>query len=355
MLTLENLLHIAIERGASDLHLTAGLPPQLRIDGLITSINYDILMPEIIKTLIYDVLSEEQIKKFETENELDFSFGIKELSRFRVNVYRQRGCISVAIRIIPYKIPSIEELGLPAIIKKLGEKPRGLILVTGPTGSGKTTTLATLIEQINNQRRCHIITLEDPIEYLFHHKKAIINQREIYKDTHSFAQGLKYILRQDPDVILIGEMRDLETIQAALTISETGHLVLASLHTPNTIQSINRIVDVFPPYQQHQVRLQLSFILEGILAQQLLTKCNEKGRIVAVEILIPTPAIRNLIREDKLHQIYSCLQTGYQYGMQTMNYALAQLWLKGLVSYEEIISRTSDLQELQEIIKKHKK
>lgn len=353
MVNLKELLYLVIEKGASDLHLTVGVPPKLRIDGVLTSVGSEILTPDTVKDLIFSILTEEQKEKFNKEWELDFAIGIKELSRFRINIFKQRGCISVAIRSIPFKIPTFHELGLPHICDNLVEKRQGFILVTGPTGSGKSTTLASMVDKINENRSCHIITIEDPIEYLHHHKKAIINQREVGSDTKSFPTALKYTLREDPNVILIGEMRDLETIRAAITIAETGHLVFATLHTPDTIQSINRIIDVFPPHQQTQVKTQLSFVLEGILSQQLLPRHNSAGRILSLEVLIPTPAIRSLIREDKLHQIYSSLQTGHKYGMQSMNYALSQLYLKNLISYEEALIRSSDPEELQSLIKRH--
>ncbi|MBI5180664.1 MAG: type IV pilus twitching motility protein PilT, partial [Nitrospirae bacterium] len=288
-----------------------------------------------------------QKHRFEEDNELDLSFGLKGLSRFRANIFMQRGAVSAAIRTIPFKILSFQELGLPPIVNELSKKPRGLVLVTGPTGSGKSTTLAAMIDKINSEKYHHIITIEDPIEYLHQHKKCVVNQREVNADTKSFKAALKYVLRQDPDVILIGEMRDLETIEAALTISETGHLTFATLHTNSAAQTINRIIDVFPPYQQAQVRAQLSFVLEGIMSQQLIPKASGTGRALCLEILIPNPAIRNLIREDKVHQIYGMMQTGQtKFGMQTMNQSLFELYSRKLISYEEAIGRSSVPEEL---------
>ncbi|MDP2278483.1 MAG: type IV pilus twitching motility protein PilT, partial [Nitrospirota bacterium] len=280
-------------------------------------------------------------------NELDLSFGVKGLSRFRGNVFMQRGAVAGAFRTIPFQIKTFQELGLPEIVNDLIKKPRGLILVTGPTGSGKSTTLATMVDRINSERQDHIITVEDPIEYIHNHKKSLINQREVNADTSSFKNALKYVLRQDPDVVLIGEMRDLETIEAALTVSETGHLTLATLHTNSAVQTINRVIDVFPPHQQEQIRTQLSFVLEGILAQQLIAKKSGQGRVLAMELLIPNPAIRNLIREDKVHQIYSMMQTGQaRFGMQTMNQSLFDLYTRGFLSYEDAIGRSSVPEEL---------
>jgi twitching motility protein PilT len=303
------------------------------------------------KQLCYSVLTDAQKHKFEEENELDLSFGVKGLSRFRGNVFIQRGAVAGVFRVIPYKIMTFEELNLPPIVSELAAKPRGLILVTGPTGSGKSTTLASIIDYINISRHEHIVTIEDPIEYLHPHKGCLVNQREVGADTKSFKNALKYILRQDPDVVLVGELRDLETIEAALTLSETGHLCLATLHTNSCAQTINRIVDVFPPYQQTQIRAQLSFVLEGIMSQALMPKMNSKGRIMALEIMVPNPAIRNLIREDKVHQIYSQMQVGQdKFGMQTMNQSLCSLFQKRLISLEEALGRTSDPDELKQMI-----
>jgi twitching motility protein PilT len=309
------------------------------------------LSPPETKQLCYSVLTDAQKHRFEENNELDLSFSVQKLSRFRANIFIQRGNISGAFRAIPYKIPTFEELGLPKIVSALSDKPRGLVLVTGPTGSGKSTTLATIIDRINQERNEHIVTIEDPIEYLHHHKGCIVNQREVGADTESFKKALKYILRQDPDVVLIGEMRDLETIEAALTVAETGHLCFATLHTNSSIQTINRIVDVFPPYQQAQIRAQLSFVLEGVLCQALLPRANGPGRTMALEVMIPNAAIRNLIREDKIHQVYSAMQVGQEkFGMQTMNQALTTLYQRRLISLEDALGRSSDVEELRTMI-----
>lgn len=347
MANLHQLLQTMIDKGASDLHITTGSPPQLRIDGQLVPMNLPPLSAAETKQLCYSVLTDVQKHKFEESNELDLSFGLKGLSRFRANVFMQRGAVAAAIRTIPFKILSFEELQLPPVVNELVRKPRGLILITGPTGSGKSTTLASMIDKINNERHEHIITIEDPIEFLHQHKKALVNQREVGADTKSFKDALKYVLRQDPNVVLIGEMRDLETIEAALTVSETGHLALATLHTNSAVQTINRIVDVFPTHQQPQVRAQLSFVLEGILAQQLLQKASGQGRALALEVLIPNPAIRNLIREDKVHQIYSTMQTGQsKFGMQTMNQSLADLYQRRIISYDDAIGRSPVPEEL---------
>ncbi len=347
MSTLYQLLQQMIEKGASDLHITTGSPPQMRLHGHLTPMNEPALGPAETKQLIYSVLTDAQKHRFEEENELDLSFGLKGLSRFRANVFVQRGAVAAAIRVIPIQTKTVEELGLPPVVSELIKRPRGLILVTGPTGSGKSTTLAAMIDKINSERHDHIMTIEDPIEFIHQHKKALLNQREVTSDTKSFKAALKYILRQDPDVVLIGEMRDLETIEAALTIAETGHLTLATLHTNSCAQTINRVVDVFPPHQQPQVRAQLSFVLEGVLSQQLLPKVNGQGRVMAMEIMVPNAAIRNLIREDKVHQIYSTMQTGQnKFGMQTMNQSLFELYGKRLISHEEAVSRSSVPDEL---------
>jgi len=344
---LHELLQLMAERGASDLHITTGSPPQLRINGKLTPIGSTALAASDTKQMCYSILTEAQKHRFEEENELDLSFGVKGLSRFRANIFVQRGAVSGAIRSIPFQVKSFEELGLPPVARELVKKPRGLILVTGPTGSGKSTTLASMIDKINSERQEHIVTIEDPIEFVHNHKMCVVNQREVHADTHSFKNALKYILRQDPDVVLIGEMRDLETIEAALTISETGHLTFATLHTNSSVQTINRIVDVFPPHQQPQIRAQLSFVLEGVISQQLLPRKDGTGRVLALEVMIPNPAIRNLIREDKIHQIYSIMQTGQsKFGMQTMNQSLYDLFTRGLITKDEAIGRSTVPDEL---------
>jgi twitching motility protein PilT len=344
---LRTLLEEMIEREASDLHITAGERAKLRVDGDIVNSNApDVLTPKDTLSLAYSVLTENQKKKFENDNELDFSFGIQNLARFRGNVFKQRGCVAVVIRMIPFSVLTFQQLGLPPVIAKLSERPRGLILVTGPTGSGKSTTLAAMIDKINKERKGHIITVEDPIEFIHRHQNCIVNQREVGTDTKSFQSALKYALREDPDVILVGELRDLETVSAALTIAETGHLALATLHTNSAAEAINRIIDVFPSTQQSQVRAQLAFVLEGIITQTLLQRLKGKGRAMAAEILVATPAIRALIRDDKIHQIYSAMQSGKQKGMQTMNDALYQLYVNREINIEEALRVSHDPIEL---------
>jgi len=348
---LHQLLKAMVEKGASDLHVTTGSPPQLRIDGKLVPLKTPPLSPVETKQLCYSILTDAQKHRFEEENELDLSFGVKGLSRFRANVFMQRGAVAGAFRTIPFKILTFAELGLPPVVAELAKKPRGLVLVTGPTGSGKSTTLASIIDKINNDRHEHIITIEDPIEYLHPHKNCLVNQREVGADTQSFKKALKYILRQDPDVVLIGEMRDLETVEAALIISETGHLAFATLHTNSCVQTINRILDVFPPYQQPQVRAQLSFVLEGVLTQNLLPRAGGPGRVLICEVMVPNPAIRNLIREDKVHQVYSQMQVGQsKFGMQTFNQSLAAAVAKRLITVEEAMGRTSDSDELKNLL-----
>ncbi|PYO07800.1 MAG: type IV pili twitching motility protein PilT [Gemmatimonadetes bacterium] len=348
---LRALLEEMVSRNASDLHIVAGERPKLRVDGDITNSSSDFdLTPKDTLQLAYSVLTEQQKKRFELEDELDFSFGIQNLARFRGNVFKQRGCVSMVVRQIPFAIKTFDQLGLPGSIAKMAEKPRGLVLVTGPTGSGKSTTLAAMIDKINRERKGHIITVEDPIEFIHKHQSCIINQREIGSDTKSFANALKYALREDPDIILVGEMRDLETIAATLTIAETGHLAFATLHTNSAAESVNRIIDVFPSHQQSQVRAQLSFVLEGIVTQTLLPKAQGKGRVMAAEILVVTPAIRALIRDDKVHQIYSSMQAGKKFGMQTLNDALYQLYMSREVTADECLRVSGDPTEFQRMI-----
>jgi len=339
---LRALLEEMIEKDASDLHLVAGERPKLRVDGdIVSASSEEVMTPKDTLSLAYSVLTENQKKRFETESELDFSFGIQNLARFRGNVFKQRGCVSVVIRQIPFNVKTFQELGLPHVVAQLADRPRGLVLVTGPTGSGKSTTLAAMIDKINKELKGHIITVEDPIEFIHRHQSCIVNQREVGTDTNSFQAALKYALRQDPDVVLIGEMRDLETIQAALTIAETGHLAFATLHTNSAAESINRIIDVFPSHQQSQVRAQLAFVLEGVLTQTLLQRAKGRGRVMAAEIMICTPAIRALIRDDKVHQIESSMQAGKKYGMQTLNDALYQLYMGREVTKDECLRVTS--------------
>ncbi len=351
--TLHQLLKTLVERGGSDLHLTTNSPPMIRVDGDLTPLDFPPLTVPETKQLIYSILTDVQKHRFEETLELDLSFGVKGLARFRGNVFLQRGAVSAAFRQIPYEILGFRELGVPPIVETLCNKPRGLVLVTGPTGSGKSTTLATMIDKVNREQPRHIVTIEDPIEFLHTHKRCIVNQRELHADTHSFPNALRAVLREDPDVVLVGEMRDLETMECALRIAETGHLTMATLHTNSAVQTLNRIIDAFPANQQPQVRAQLSFVLEGILCQTLLPRASGKGRCLAMEILIPTPAIRNLIREDKLHQIYSMMQTGQnKYGMQTFNQSLATLVYRRVISQELAVSITSFPDELIEMLQR---
>ena len=349
MVNLRELLEILIEKNASDLHLAVGSPPQIRVDGRLLSLDMDALTPDATKKLAYSMMSEKQKQRFEENSELDMSFGIENMSRFRCNVFVQRGNVSVALRQIPYKVPSFEELGVDKAIIEMANLPRGLVLVTGPTGSGKSTTLAALIDKVNRERHSHILTVEDPIEYLHRHQNCLVNQREVGSDTKSFAIALKYALRQDPDVVLVGEMRDLETISEALNISETGHLTFATLHTNSCAETINRIVDVFPTNQQEQIRVTVSFVLQGVVSQQLVPRIGG-GRVLATEVMICTPAVRALIREDKIHQIYSMIQSGQKYGMRTMNMSLAELHLSRKITIGEAMARSSNVQELNEML-----
>jgi twitching motility protein PilT len=349
--TMHQLLKTLVDQGGSDLHVTTNSPPQIRIDGKMVPLQLPPMTAAETKQLIYGVLNENQKHRLEESLEVDFSFGVKGLARFRANVFFQRGAVAGAFRTIPWEMRNFKELGLPDVVSSLCEKPRGLILVTGPTGSGKTTTLAAMLDKINSERHEHMVTIEDPIEYLHSHKKCLVNQRELHADTHSFPNALRSVLRQDPDIVLIGEMRDLETIESALRIAETGHLTFATLHTNSAAQTINRIIDVFPAHQQSQIRTQLSFVLEGILCQSLLPRATGHGRALALEILVPNSAIRNLIREDKIHQIYSAMQTGQtQFGMQTFNQSLATLYYKKQITLQLALSMSSHPDELQDMI-----
>jgi twitching motility protein PilT len=351
MPTLPELLKITVDREGSDLHISTSSPPQVRIHGHLERLAFPEMSPSDTKQLVYSVLTDSQKKRFEESLELDFSFGIKGLARFRCNVFNQRGAVGAVYRLIPEKIRAFGELGLPMVLSTLAEKPRGLVLVTGPTGSGKSTTLAAMIDKINIERKDHILTIEDPIEYIHQHKGCLVNQREVHSDTGSFSNALRAALREDPDIVLIGEMRDLETVEAALKIAETGHLTLATLHTNSASQTINRIIDIFPANQQAQIRTQLSLVLEGIVCQALLPKADGKGRVVSLEIMVPTPAIRNLIRDDKVHQIYGAMQAGQEkLGMQTANQSLASLYMKRQITLETAMMSSSNRDELQEMI-----
>jgi twitching motility protein PilT len=351
MATLPELLQTLVELRGSDLHLTTQSPPQIRVDGKLQTLDLPPLGPAETKGLAYSVLTDAQKKRFEETLELDFSFGIRGIARFRCNVFNQRGAVAAVYRVIPEQIKGFDELGLPAVLATLADRPRGLVLVTGPTGSGKSTTLAAMIDKINTERREHILTIEDPIEYIHAHKGCIVNQREVHSDTHGFAVALRSALREDPDIVLIGELRDLETIESALRVAETGHLTFATLHTNSAAQTINRIIDVFPAHQQGQIRTQLSLVLEGVVCQALLPRADGKGRVISLEVLIPTPAIRNLIRDDKVHQIYSTMQTGQEkFGMQTMNQSLATLYQRRLITLDSAMSASSLKDELEQMI-----
>jgi twitching motility protein PilT len=351
MATLPELLKTLVENEGSDLHIATNTPPQIRVHGHLRRLDSADLQPADTKALVYSVLTDAQKKRFEESNELDFSFGIRGLARFRCNVFNQRGAVGAVYRVIPEKIRSLQDLNLPAVLGNLAERPRGLVLVTGPTGSGKSTTLAAILDKINAERHDHILTIEDPIEYIHQHKSCLVNQREVHSDTNSFSNALRAALREDPDIVLIGEMRDLETVEAALKIAETGHLTFGTLHTNSAAQTINRIIDIFPANQQAQIRTQLSLVLEGIVCQALLPKSDGKGRVCSLEILVPTPAIRNLIRDDKIHQIYGAMQTGQEkLGMQTANQSLASLYMRRLITLDTALGSSSNKDELQEMI-----
>jgi len=347
---IDELLELVVEHNASDLHVSDGLPPVLRIDGELKKTRYETITPEISQRMIYDILTDDQIQRFETDLELDCSYAFQDVARFRVNVYRDRGTVASALRLIPRRIPTIDELNLPGIVLELSRRVRGLILVTGPTGSGKSTTLASMINQINHERAEHIITIEDPIEYLHSHNKSVINQRELGQDTHTFNNALRASLREDPDVILVGEMRDLETIQLAVTCAETGHLVMATLHTNSAAESVDRMIDVFPPAAQEQIRIQLSNNLQAILSQQLMRRAGQPGRIAAIEVMVANSAVRNLIREAKTHQITSVIQTSAGTGMQTMDQALRDLYQASMITYEDAMRRAQNPLELEKLI-----
>jgi twitching motility protein PilT len=351
MATLPDLLKTTVELNGSDLHIATNTPPQVRVHGHLQRLQMPDLTPAETKQLVYSVLTDSQKKRFEESMELDFSFGIKGLARFRCNVFNQRGAVGAVYRLIPEKIRSFGELGLPSVLATLAERPRGLVLITGPTGSGKSTTLAAMIDKINAERHDHILTIEDPIEYIHQHKNCLVNQREVHSDTGSFTNALRAALREDPDIVLIGEMRDLETVEAALKIAETGHLTFGTLHTNSAAQTINRIIDIFPANQQAQIRTQLSLVLEGIVCQALLPKADGKGRVCSLEIMIPNSAIRNMIRDDKVHQIYGAMQTGQEkQGMQTANQSLASLYMKRLITLDIAMGASSNKEELQDMI-----
>src|ERR1700721_622569 len=350
-LSLSDLLRRMLEMGGSDLHITTNSPPQIRVHGHLVPLDLPQMTPAETKQLAYSVITDSQKHRFEESLELDFSFGLKGLARFRANVFNQRGATAAVFRLIPFEIKSFSQLNLPAVVSKLCDKPRGLVLVTGPTGSGKSTTLGAMIDKINSERHDHILTIEDPIEFVHMNKNCVVNQRELHADTKSFTDALRAALREDPDVVLIGEMRDLETIESALRIAETGHLTFATLHTNSAASTINRIIDVFPSHQQPQIRAQLSMVMEGILCQALLPRSDGRGRAMIMEVLIPTPAIRNLVREDKIHQIYSAMQTGTgQSGMQTFNQSLSNAYFQKLITLETAMARSSNPDELQDLI-----
>ena len=351
MPSIEAFLREMIERGASDLHITVASPPMIRLHGELMPLAHPTLSAPDTKNLTYSLLTEAQKKKFEEASELDFSFGIKGVSRFRGNLYLQKGAVGGAFRMIPHQTPQLQSLGVPSSVPELCSLPRGLVLVTGPTGSGKSTTLAAMIDKVNRERHEHIVTVEDPIEFVHEHKSCLVNQREVFADTHSFTQSLKHVLRQDPDIVLIGEMRDLETIEAALVVAETGHLVFSTLHTNSAVQTINRVIDVFPPHQQAQVRAQLSLVLQAVISQQLIPRKDGRGRVLAAEVMIPNAAIRNLIREEKIHQVYSQMQVGQsRYGMQTMSQALINLVQRNLITPDEALGHATEMEEMRAML-----
>ena len=347
-LSIQSFLEYVVQHGATDLHISSESPPLMRVDGQLRPLPVPPLSANETKNLCYSLLTDSQRHRFEEENELDFSFGLRGLSRFRGNLFVQKGAVGGAFRLIPYEIRGLAELGLPPVVADLTKLPRGLVLITGPTGSGKSTTLASMIDKINRERQEHIVSIEDPIEFVHEHRKCLVNQREVYADTHGFSEALRHVLRQDPDIVLVGEMRDLETVASALTVAETGHLVLSSLHTNSAVQTINRILDIFPSDQQPQIRAQLSLILQGVISQQLIPRLDGRGRVLAVEVMIPNPAIRNLIREQKVHQIYSQLQVGQiKFGMQTMSQSLVDLYQRRLISYDEAIGHATEPDEVR--------
>ena len=353
MVSMEELLGLLVQRGGSDLHLSVGSPPKIRIDGRLVDTDYEPLHPEINKKLIYSVLGPDQVAKFEKDLEIDFSFGVANLGRFRTNAFLQRGTVAAVLRVIPFEVFDFQTIGLPPkVCEWICELPRGLVLCTGATGSGKSTTLAALVNYINEQRQSHIVTIEDPIEFLHRNKQSLINQREVGGDTHGFGRALKSVLRQDPDIVQIGEMRDLETIEAALTLAETGHLTFATLHTSDVAQTVNRIVDVFPAHQQQQIRTMLSFTLQAVVCQQLVPRATGKGRALAAEIMVCNPAIRALIRDNKAHQIMSIIQTGGAVGMRTMNQSLFELYRAGTVSYEDALEKSADPADFERLMER---
>ena len=350
-LSIRRFLELVVERGATDLHVSADSPPLIRIHGKLVGLPFPPLTSNETKNLCYSLLTDSQRHRFEEESELDFSFGIRGLSRFRGNLFIQKGAVGGAFRLIPYEVRGLAELGLPPVVAELTKLPRGLVLVTGPTGSGKSTTLASMLDKINRERHEHIVTVEDPIEFVHDHRNCLVNQREVFADTTSFNEALRHVLRQDPDIVLIGEMRDLETVASALTVAETGHLVLSSLHTNSAVQTINRIIDIFPSNQQPQVRAQLSLVLQGVVSQQLIPRLDGRGRVLGVEVMMPNPAIRNLIREEKIHQLYSQMQVGQiKFGMQTMSQSLVDLYQRRLISWEEAMGHATEPTEVRTML-----